>query len=105
MFVGVFYSSGMHPVHVVVINQRTQNWLYAGTSAFSEKTSIISIAVEFFVHFIIERFVDRSVDLFKLGCFTTAFCSQRTIFAITLATAIVVGRITFRIYFDLFKEK
>ena len=105
MFVGIFYSSGIHPFHVVVINQRAQNWLYPRTSAFSEETGVIWIAVEFFVHFIIKWFVDRSIDLFKFCCFTTAFCSQRTIFTIALAATIMVGRITFRIYFDLFKEK
>ena len=88
MFIGIFYSSGIHPFHVVVINQRTQNWLYTGASAFSEKTSVIGIAFQFFVHFVIERFVDRIIYLFKLGHSTTTFCAKRTIFAVALATAV-----------------
>ena len=88
MFIGIFYSSGIHPFHVVVINQRTQNWLYTGASAFSEKTSVIGIAFQFFVHFVIERFVDRIIYLFKLGHSTTTFCAKRTIFAVAFATAV-----------------
>ncbi len=58
MFVRLSHTSGINPFHIVMVDQRAQNRLYARTSALGKETSVIGIAPQLFVHFIVQVFVD-----------------------------------------------
>lgn len=105
MFVRVLYSSCIHPLHVVVIDKRAQNGFNTGTSAFGEETGVVRIALEFLVHFIVKRFVDGIINLFKFGHFSAAFCSKWTVFAIPFTATVDFLCVAFGISFGVFIQK
>ena len=45
MFVSLGHPSGINPLHVVMINQRSQNRFYGGAAALGEHARVIRVAV------------------------------------------------------------
>jgi hypothetical protein len=78
---------------------------YSRTPAFGKETGVIWVTVEFFVHFIVQVFVDGSIYFFKLRHFSTTFGPERTVFAIPFAASVDVLRVAFAVGFCAFKEQ
>ena len=73
MFVGLSHTSRVNSLHVVMVNQRAENRLYARTSAFGKETGVIWITAQFFVHFIVQWFVDAVIQFLELRDLSAAF--------------------------------
>ena len=105
MLVCLSHTARIYSLHVVMVNQRAQNRLHSGTSAFGKHTRVVGVAVEFFVHRIIQRFVDAVIQFFKLRNLATTFGPERTVFAIPFAASVNVLRVTFAVGFGAFEEQ
>src|SRR5690554_5166830 len=57
------------------------------------------------MHAVIMFFVDAVIELFKLGAFTTTFCSERTILAIGFTASVRTFGVAFTIGFFTFEKK
>jgi hypothetical protein len=59
--------------HVAVVDERSQNRLYSRTSPLGKETCVIGIATQFFVHLIVQRFVDAVIQFLEPGDLSAAF--------------------------------
>ena len=78
MFVGILHSAGVYPFHTVEVDQSAQNWFYRAAASLGEKAHVVFIFIEFFVHFVVQRFADAVFNLFELRDLATAGFPKRT---------------------------
>ena len=79
MFVGLSHAARVDSLHVVMVDEGSQNRLYARTSPFGKEAGVIGIATQFFVHFIVQRFVDAVFYLLELRDLAATLRSQRAV--------------------------
>ena len=53
VFVGGLHASGVHFLHIVVVDQRSQHRLYRAAPAFGEESRVISVPVQLLMHGIV----------------------------------------------------
>jgi len=88
MFVGGFHTSGVHFLHIVVVDQHSQLRLHSATPTFGEESCVIFVLIQFLVHRIIQWLVNAVVQLFKLRHFSATFLSKWIVFAVFLAASV-----------------
>ena len=88
MFVGILHSAGVYSLHTVEVDQSAQNWFYRAAASLGEKAHVVFIFIEFFVYFVVQRFVDAVFNLFELRDLATAGFPKRTVLKVLLAAAV-----------------
>ena len=58
MLVGLWHSSAVDPLHIVVVDECSQNGFYCTAAAFGEETGVVFVPVQLFMHLVVQRFVD-----------------------------------------------
>lgn len=105
MFVCFFDASGVHPLHIGKVNQRTNDGFYCFTSYSRHFLGIFRILGKFLMHAVIMFFVNTVVELFKLGAFATTFLSEWAMFAIGFTASVGAFGVTFTIRFFTLENK
>src|SRR5690606_3501914 len=95
VFVGLFHTPGVDSFHIVMVDECTQDRFYCAATAFGQKTCVVFVFVQLFVHLVIQRLMKTVFNLFEPGDFSTTLCSERSISAIILAYSIACPMITF----------
>src|SRR5690606_36476819 len=97
VLIGLCHSSGVDAFHVVVVDERSQDRFYGGASSFGEKSGVVLVPVQLFLHPVIQRFVKAVFYLFELGYFSTTSGSKGTIPAILFTASITLLLIAFAV--------
>ena len=90
MLVGLWHSSAVDPLHIVVVDECSQNGFYCTAAAFGEETGVVFVSVQLLVHLVVKWFVDTVFYLFKFRDFATALCSERTFSAIRFTAPVAL---------------
>ena len=67
MFVGVLYASCVYTFHVYKVDQCSQHRLYGAAAHATDALGVCHVAMQLFMHFIIQWFVDAVIKFLELG--------------------------------------
>ena len=103
VFVGLTHAAGINPFHVVMVDEGSQHRLYARTPPLGKETCVIGIAPQFFVHFIVQGFVDAVFYLLEFRDLAATLRSQRAVTTGALAAAVTLLSVTLAVGQDSFE--